>query len=96
MRQSYIVTYDITDPKRLRNVYKKMLGYGDHLQLSVFYCELSDKEKALMKTDLSRIINNAEDQVLLVDIGPSEGRGRSSIESMGLRYQIPDARAVIV
>ena len=35
MRQTYIVTYDISHPKRLRKVYKLMKGYGEHvLQLS--------------------------------------------------------------
>ena len=41
MRHNYVVTYDISDPKRLRKVYKMMLGYGEHLQLSVFQCELN-------------------------------------------------------
>ena len=34
--QAYIVTYDIADPKRLRQVYDTMRGYGTWLQLSVF------------------------------------------------------------
>jgi CRISPR-associated protein Cas2 len=36
MRQGYIVTYDVCNPKRLRKVFKTMQGYGEHLQLSVF------------------------------------------------------------
>ena len=31
MRNRYIVTYDICEPKRLRKVYKFMLGWGEHL-----------------------------------------------------------------
>jgi len=28
MRHTYVVTYDICDPKRLRKVYRLMLGWG--------------------------------------------------------------------
>ena len=35
MRNTYIVCYDICEPKRLRDVFKMMCGWGDHLQLSV-------------------------------------------------------------
>jgi len=34
MRSSYLVTYDIADDKRLRQVFQTMRGYGDHLQFS--------------------------------------------------------------
>lgn len=32
MRNTYLVTYDISNDLRLRRVHKTMLGYGDHLQ----------------------------------------------------------------
>ena len=31
MRQTYIVAYDVCDPKRLRKVFRTMRGWGDHL-----------------------------------------------------------------
>jgi CRISPR-associated protein Cas2 len=31
----YVVAYDIRDPKRWRQVFKAMHGYGEWLQLSV-------------------------------------------------------------
>ena len=34
-------TYDICEDKRLAKVYKIMRGYGDHLQYSVFECQLT-------------------------------------------------------
>ncbi|MFO0762685.1 MAG: CRISPR-associated endonuclease Cas2, partial [Byssovorax sp.] len=36
MRHTYVVAYDVCDPKRLRQVHKTMRGFGDALQLSVF------------------------------------------------------------
>lgn len=41
MRNSFIVCYDICDPKRLAKVFKTMRAWGDHLQYSVFECQLS-------------------------------------------------------
>ena len=41
MRTSYLVCYDICDDKRLRKVFQTMRGYGDHLQYSVFECQLT-------------------------------------------------------
>lgn len=35
------VTYDICQDKRLARVHKTMRGFGDHLQYSVFECQLT-------------------------------------------------------
>jgi CRISPR-associated protein Cas2 len=74
MRRLFIVTYDISDAKRLRKVFKAMKGFGQHLQLSVFRCDLTDMERFEMIASLEAIIHHDEDQVLVIDLGPSEGR----------------------
>jgi CRISPR-associated protein Cas2 len=86
MRQRYIVSYDIADPVRLRKVFKVMKGYGEHLQLSVFRCDLSELSLARMKADLLDVIDAQKDQVLIVDVGPTEGRGAEVFESLGKAY----------
>ena len=73
MRHAYVVTYDISDPKRLRRVYRLMLGWGDHLQLSVFQCELSARELVELRLALSEVVNHNEDQVLFCLLGPVDG-----------------------
>ena len=83
MRNRYIVSYDISDPKRLRHVFRTMKGFGDALQYSVFQCDLSPSQRILLIEALTPIINHNEDQVLLIDLGPSEGRGRESTEVLG-------------
>ncbi|MGE0129717.1 MAG: CRISPR-associated endonuclease Cas2 [Blastocatellales bacterium] len=83
MRIRYIVSYDISDDKRLRRVHRTMKGYGDPLQYSVFRCDLSASERVLMIEALSKIINHRDDQVMLIDIGPADGSGRCSIETLG-------------
>jgi CRISPR-associated protein Cas2 len=96
MRQAYIVSYDISDPKRLRRVYKTMLGFGEHLQLSVFRCELSKRELVELRAKLSRAVHHEEDQVLFVDIGPVDGRGAGSIAYLGRAYSPPERRAIVL
>ncbi|HUT57607.1 MAG TPA: CRISPR-associated endonuclease Cas2, partial [Phycisphaerae bacterium] len=40
MRRRYLVTYDISDDKRRDLVFKTLRDRGDHVQFSVFLCEL--------------------------------------------------------
>jgi len=96
MRQAYIVAYDISDPKRLRRVYKTMQGYGEHLQLSVFRCELNKTELVELRAKLSKTVHHDQDQVLFVDIGPVDGRGAGSITYVGRPYVRPENRAVVL
>ncbi|MFO7181514.1 MAG: CRISPR-associated endonuclease Cas2 [Pseudomonadota bacterium] len=96
MRHTYVVTYDICDPRRLRKVYKLMLGWGDHIQLSVFQCELNARELVQLRSELAEILRPTEDQVLFVDIGLSEGRASSAITSLGRPYSDPERLAVVV
>lgn len=96
MRRLYIVTYDICDPKRLRRVFKTMKGFGAHMQLSVFQCDLPAVDLVKMKADLKEIINDSEDQVLIIDLGPSEGRPIKSIKALGQPTDIVGRKSQIV
>jgi CRISPR-associated protein Cas2 len=69
MRRRYLVTYDIADEKRLKKVFKVMKDYGDHLQFSVFLCDLNDVEKIRMEAAIKVFMNEKLDQVLVVDLG---------------------------
>ncbi len=96
MRLSYIVTYDICDPKRLRQVFKTMRNWGDHLQYSVFECQLTRTELIRLREELTAIIHMTEDQVLFINLGPSEGRGERVIEALGQAYVEIDAPCLVV
>lgn len=95
MRSAYIVSYDIADAKRLRKVFKTMYGFGDHIQLSVFRCELSDADKARMIAKVDKLLHHVEDQVLIIDIGPAPGRSDKCVESLGRSY-VPKVREPVV
>jgi len=96
MRTSYLICYDISDDKRLRKVYKTMRGYGDHLQYSVFECQLTATDLARLRTELAAIIHHTRDQVLFVNLGPAEGRGDRVITAMGKPYVAVDAPCIVL
>lgn len=97
MRHRYLVAYDVSDPARLRRVFKVLNGYGDPLQYSVFTCDLSDVEKWKLKEALLEVIHYGEDRVVIVDLGPTAGRGAVAFECLGRQHPPPeDRRAVIV
>ncbi len=95
-RTTYLVCYDICDDKRLRAVYKTMRDFGDHLQYSVFECQMTPTDLARCRYALSKIIHHEQDQVLFVDLGPSEGRGDRVITALGKPYVPIDSPCIIV
>jgi len=96
MRSVYLVTYDISDPDRLRTVFKLMRRRGEHLQLSVFRCYLSRRERIRLEAELAEVIHHREDQVLFVDLGPEDGRGEKVIQALGRALEPQERCAVIV
>ena len=96
MRNTYLVCYDISNDLRLRKVHKTMRGFGDHLQYSVFECQLTRADLARCRHLLSDIINHREDQVLFVDLGPAAGRGDRVITALGRAFSPLDAPCIVV
>ncbi|MDX2227652.1 MAG: CRISPR-associated endonuclease Cas2 [Verrucomicrobiae bacterium] len=96
MRTTYLVCYDIANDKRLRKVFKTCGNYGIHLQFSIFECDLNPSEKIEMESELRDIINQNEDQIIFVCLGPSESRGDRVISSLGLPYTKIDSPCYVV
>lgn len=86
MTRRYFVTYDIADPKRLRLVFRIMKGAGEHVQLSVFRCDLSERQMEALLCDLQQVIQPREDQVLIVDLGQSRGVAADQVRALGRAY----------
>ncbi|HET9949682.1 MAG TPA: CRISPR-associated endonuclease Cas2, partial [Longimicrobiales bacterium] len=81
---------------RLRRVHKTMLGFGDRLQYSVFECRFTAADLARCRHALERLIHHREDQVLVVDLGPADGRGSRAITAIGRSYSTLDAPCIVV
>lgn len=90
------MSYDICEPKRLRQTYRKMRGYGEALQYSVFLCELSPKERAIMIAELDEIINHNEDCIMTVDLGGIDRDLDARISFLGIKKEIPGRQTLII
>jgi len=91
MRTTYLVCYDIANDKRLRSVFKICRNFGNHIQYSVFECDLNPAERIQLERELSEVMKMDEDQALFVSLGPAEGRGDRVIAALGKPYVRMDA-----
>ena len=96
MRNTFLVTYDVSNDLRLRRVHKIMLGFGDHLQYSVFECQFTPTDLVRCRHALGKVIHHKDDQVLFVDLGPAEGRGDRVITALGRAYALIDAPCIVI
>jgi len=90
---TYLVAYDICDPKRLHKVAKTCEDFGFRRQYSVFLCRLSAADLVRLKSRLYDIIDLNEDQVLFI---PLCHRCAEGIEALGRPVEKHDARDVVI
>lgn len=90
---SYLVCYDIADPKRLRRVARACEDYGFRRQLSVFLCRVSATDFVRLRSRLYDLIDLAEDQVLFIPVCP---RCAAGIEAIGRPTEAADANDVVM
>lgn len=90
---SWIVAYDIADPKRLRKVATTCADYGVRKQYSVFLCRLSATEFVRLRSRLYDLIDLKADQVLFI---PLCGKCTKEIEAMGRPTEAAEARDVVL
>lgn len=91
----YIVTYDISDDDRRNRVFSTLRGQGDHIQYSVFRCDLSEVQRVALVAMLHGLIEHKEDQILMIDLGPVDGRAAKCVTALGRKYLAPE-RTVLV
>ncbi len=90
---SYIVAYDISDPKRLRKVATTCEDFGLRKQFSVFLCRLSPTDMVKLRNRLYDLIDLQKDQVLFV---PMCAKCVNQIEALGRPTEAHDAKDVVV
>ena len=90
---SWVVAYDISDPKRLRKVARACEDYGVRRQYSVFLCRTSAADRVRLRSRLYDLIKRDEDQVLFI---PVCGKCAAGIEALGRPTESADARDVVL
>jgi CRISPR-associated protein Cas2 len=84
---TYLVSYDISNSKRLRKVAKVCEDFGLRRQYSVFFCRLAAVDLVRLKSRLYDVISLDQDQVLFV---PLCARCASAIEALGRPVEARD------
>jgi CRISPR-associated protein Cas2 len=95
MRRRYLVSYDVADDRRRTKIFELLLGYGDHVQFSVFLADLTPSEVVELRTRLQGWMDEREDQVLIVDLGQETRALTEMLEVLGKPY-VPSARSIVV
>ena len=96
MRNVFLVAYDVSDDKRRTKVFNKLKGFGMAVQYSVFTCVLTPTERLRLRADLWDLIDHGSDRILVIDLGPDEGRGRAALESWGKPLEDPASHAGVL
>lgn len=94
-RRHVLVSYDIADDSRRDGVLKTCKDFGNHVQYSVFLCELDRRETVVLRERLREIIHAGEDQVLMVDLGPATHAVLDQMDVLGQAYS-PPGRSFVV
>ena len=91
--ETYLVAYDICDPKRLRKVATTCEDFGLRRQYSVFVCRLTATDLVRLKGRLYDLIDLEADQVLFI---PLCRRCASAIAALGRPVERYDAKDVVI
>lgn len=90
-----LVTYDVDTTnkegaRRLRNVAKACIDYGQRVQNSVFECEVTEAQYCILKERIKNIINDSLDSVRFYSLSKNE---RKRVEVLGVEtaYKVNDA-----
>jgi CRISPR-associated protein Cas2 len=93
-----LITYDVstTTPqgrKRLRQVAKQCVNYGQRVQNSVFECILDPAQFTMLKNKLESIINEEEDSLRYYMLGSN---WRKRVEHIGAKATYDPEGTMIV
>ena len=92
----FLVSYDVSDSKRLRLMNRVLKGFGEALHYSVFRCDLSRRGRVELLAAIESVMNHSEDRVFVVDLGPVDGSVDRRITFLGKRFEGRKRGAIIV
>lgn len=86
-----VVAYDVSTEtpegrRRLRNVAKICMKYGQRVQNSVFECSVSPSDYLILKHDLAKIMDESQDSLRYYNLG---AKYSSKIEYRGRQRHLP-------
>ena len=98
-RRLYLCAYDIASTrdgdKRRARLYELLLDHGEHVQYSLFLCELTAAEHVRMLAAAQAILHEGQDQLLILDIGRDHFDWSLRLACVGKSWT-PQVRSFIV
>ena len=98
-RRLYLCTYDVLSSKegdkRRTQLFEVLHDHGEHVQYSVFLCELTAVERTRLLTIAKGILNEKEDQLLVLSLGPASLDWALKLDCIGKTWP-PQIRSFIV
>ncbi len=94
MERLYVISYDIADEKRWRQVFRIMKAHGEWLQYSVFQCRLDRQRMVQVQGELNEAIHHREDHILILDLGPADSVA-PHVTSLGKHFDAMKRTAMI-
>ena len=87
-RQAAVIAYDITSNKRRRKLFRILKKWQLSAQYSVFECRLSQAEAAELFLQLSDLLDDEEDSLLLAWLD-SKGQPIRVTKYSGIGFRVP-------
>jgi CRISPR-associated protein Cas2 len=98
-RRLYLCTYDVASDKegdkRRARLYELLRDHGEHVQYSVFLCELTEGERIWLIGAAREILHEKADQLLVMDIGPENVDWSGKLHCLGKAWT-PQVRSFII
>lgn len=93
-----LITYDVDTKtkdgaRRLRNVAKACLDYGQRVQNSVFECVLTEAQYCILKERIKSLINNSLDSIRFYILSKNENR---RVEVLGIETAYGVSESLII
>jgi len=95
-RRRYLVAYDVADDRRRIRLAKRLAGYGDRIQYSVFVVDARPAKLVRLKAAIVRLIDLGTDSVLICDLGPEAAVHDGRFQIIGLSRPITDESSIIL
>lgn len=95
-KHALLIAYDVRDSGRLQRTRKVLKGFGEPLQYSVFYCELTLRELVSLRGKIKQEINESEDSVLIATLGVASPASTIEFIGPGLRPARLERSSVVV
>ena len=73
----------------------RLVPFGEPVHYSVFRCDLTGRAKVDMISVLTELIQPDEDRIMIIDLGPVEGRIEERIVFLGVQDEHKERKIII-